>query len=69
MLPGTWHYGVSTGTIWPVVSILWMGETEILIYNFYLRVAEYTIVWADTVLGYTNMLLVHLATNKQQPSV
>ena len=25
-LPGTWHYGVSTGTGWPDVSILWVRQ-------------------------------------------
>ena len=46
-LPGAWRYRVSTGTGWPDVSILWMGEVERLICNFYLSVAARIIVWAD----------------------
>ena len=38
-LPGAWHYRVSTGTGQPGVSILWLGEVEHLICNFYLSVA------------------------------
>ena len=33
-LPGAWCYRVSTGTGWPGVSILWLGEVERLICNF-----------------------------------
>ena len=38
-LPGTWRYGVSVGTGWPVVSTLQLGEVESLICNFCLGVA------------------------------
>ena len=38
-LPGAWHYRVSTGTGWPGVSILWLGEVDSLICNFYLSMA------------------------------
>ena len=56
-LPGAWHYRVSAGTGRPGVSILWLGEVERLICNFYLSVAARKIVWADPSLGYTSMLL------------
>ena len=46
-LPGAWRYRVSPGTCWPGVSILWLGEMESLICNFYLSVAAHKIVWAD----------------------
>ena len=36
---GAWCYRVSTGTGRPCVSILWLGEVESLICNFYLSVA------------------------------
>ena len=38
-LPGTSHYRVSAGTGQPGISILWLGEVESLICNFYLSVA------------------------------
>ena len=38
-MPGAWRYRVSAGTGWPVVSILWLGEMESLICNFYPSVA------------------------------
>ena len=38
-LPGAWRYRVSTGTGRHHVSILWVGEVESLICNFYLGVA------------------------------
>ena len=38
-LLGAWHYRVHTVTDWPGVSILWLGEMENLICNFYLSVA------------------------------
>ena len=38
-LPGAWQYRVSTGTGRPGVSILWLGEVELLICNFCLSVA------------------------------
>ena len=56
-LPGAWRYRVSTGTGWPSVSILWLGEVECLICNFYLSVAARKIVWADPSLRYTSVLL------------
>ena len=46
-LPGAWRYRVSTGTGRPGVSILWLGEIERWICNFYLSVAACKIVWAD----------------------
>ena len=56
-LPGAWHYRVSAGTGQPGVSILWLGEVESLICNFYLSVAARIIAWADPSLRYTSMLL------------
>ena len=56
-LPGAWRYRVSTGTGWPGVSILWLGEVEHLICNLYLSVAARKIVWADPSLRYTRLLL------------
>ena len=56
-LPGAWRYRVSTGTGRPGVSILWLGEVERLICNFYLSVAAHKIVWADPSLRYTSLLL------------
>ena len=56
-LPGAWRYSVSTGTGRPGVSILWLGEVERLICNFYLSVAARQIVWADPSLRYTSLLL------------
>ena len=56
-LPGAWRYRVSTGTGRPGVSILWLGEVERLICNFYLSVAAGKIVWADPSLRYTSLLL------------
>ena len=35
-LPGTWRYGVITGSGLPGVSILWLDETESLTCSFYL---------------------------------
>ena len=57
ILPGAWRYRVSTGTGRPGVSILWLGEVERLICNFYLSVAARTVVWADPSLRYTSLLL------------
>ena len=56
-LPGAWRYRVSTGTGRPGVSILWLGEVERLICNFYLSVAACKIVCADPSLRYTSLLL------------
>ena len=57
ILPGAWHYRVSTGTGQPGVSILWLGEVESWICNFYLSVTARIIVWAYLSLRYTIMLL------------
>ena len=59
-------YRVSTGTGQPGVSILWLGEVERWICNFYLSVAARKLVWADPSLRYTSMLLGRLSkpTNK-----
>ena len=46
-LPGAWRYRVSAGTGRPGVSILWLGEVERWICNFYLSMAASKIVWAD----------------------
>ena len=48
---------VSTETGRPGVSILWLGEVESWICNFYLNVAARKIVYADPSLRYTRMLL------------
>ena len=58
-LPGAWRYRVSTGTGRPSVSILWLGEMESLVCNFYLSVAARKSVWADPFLRYNCMLLRH----------
>ena len=61
-----WHYRVSAWTDRPGVSILWLGEVESLVCNFYLSVAAHKIVWADPSLRYTSMLWdVKQPTNKQ----
>ena len=64
-LPCTWLYRVSTRTGRPGVSILWLGEVERWICNFYLSVAARKIVSADQSLRYTSLLLGRWATNKQ----
>ena len=56
-LPGAWRYRVRAGTGRPGVSVLWMGEVESLICNFYLSVAARKIVCADPSLRYTSLLL------------
>ena len=58
-LPGAWHYRVSAGTGRHGVSILWLGEMESLICNFYLSVAARKTAWADPSLRYNCMLLGH----------
>ena len=69
-LPGAWHYRVSAGTGWPSVSILWLGEVQCLICNFYLSVAARNIVCADPSLRYTSMLPdVKQPTNKPTHSI
>ena len=64
-LPGAWHSRVGTGTGRPGVSILWLGEVESWIYNFYLIVTARQIVRADLSLRYTSMLLGRQASNQQ----
>ena len=66
VLPGAWRYTVSTGTGWPSVSILWLGEVESLICNFCLSVAERKIVWADLSLRYTCCWDIKQPTNQLQ---
>ena len=56
-LPGVWCFRVSAGSGWPGASILWLGDMESLICNFYLSVAARKIVWADPSPRYTGMLL------------
>ena len=56
-LPGTSRYRINAGTGWPGVCILWLGEVESFICNFYLNVVALTLVWADLSLRYTRMLL------------
>ena len=56
---GMWLYGVSTWTGLPGVSIVWLGEIANLICNFYFSIAVCTIVWVDSSLRYTSMLLRH----------
>ena len=56
-LPGSWRYRVSAGTGRPGVSVLWLGEVEILICSFCLSVAARQIVWANPSLRYTRLLL------------
>ena len=56
-MPGAWHYRVSAGSGRPGVSILWLGEAESLICNFYLSVAARKVIWADPSLRYISMLL------------
>ena len=41
VLPGAWRHRVSAGTGQRGVSILWLGEVESLISNFYLSVAAH----------------------------
>ena len=64
-LPGAWCYRVCAGTGRPGVSILWLGEVDSWICNFYLSVAAGKIVWADPSLRYTRMMLERWATNQQ----
>ena len=61
-LPGAWRYWVSAGTGRPGVSILWLGEVESWICNFYLSVAARKI---DPALRYTCCWDVKQPTNKQ----
>ena len=67
-LPGIWHDTVSARTGWPGISILWLGEADSLICNFYLSVATHTTVWADpfwdTLACYWN---VYQPTNNNKP--
>ena len=50
-LPGAWHYRVSAVTGRPGVSILWLGEVESLICNFYLSVADPSLTYTSMLLG------------------
>ena len=68
-LPGAWHYRVSAGTGQHGVSILWLGEVESLICNFYLSVAAHKIVCADPSLRYTSMFLGCKTSNIQSVSI
>ena len=43
-LPDAWHVRVSAGTGWHGVSIVWLGEVESLICNFYLSETARTLV-------------------------
>ena len=43
-LPGAWCYRVSAGTGRPGVSMLWLGEMESLVCNFYVSMAARKIV-------------------------
>ena len=65
-LLGAKRYRVSARTGWPSASILWLGEVESLICNFYLGVATLKMVWADPSLRYTSMLLGHLLVMNMQ---
>ena len=65
-MPGAWRYRVSAGPSLPGVSILWLGEVESLIYNFYLSVTARQLVWADRSLRYTSMLLGLESRNQQR---
>ena len=56
-LPGAWCYRDSAGTGRSSVSLLWLGEMESLVCNFYLSVAARKIVWTDPSLRYSSMLL------------
>ena len=68
--PGAWRYRVNAGTGWPGVSILWLGEVESLICNFYLSVAARQIDWADPPLRYTACCLdVKQASNQIHPMI
>ena len=55
--PGAWRHRISAGIGWPGVSILWLGEIESLICNFYTSVAAHKIVFRDQSLRYTRPLL------------
>ena len=53
-LSGAWRYRVSAGTGRPGVSILWLGEVDSWICNFYLSVAARRIVCVDPSLRTSN---------------
>ena len=69
ILPGAWHYRVSSGTGPPGVSILWLGEMESLICNFYLSVAAFKLALANPSLRDTSILLGHKQPTDQQTSL
>ena len=67
-LPGAWHYRVSTGTGRPGVSILWLGEVERWICNFYLSVTARKIVWADPSLRSAQTICSACCWDVKQPT-
>ena len=56
-LSGAWRYRFSAGTGRLSVGILWLAETESLVWNSYLSVAARKLVWTDPFLRYTRVLL------------
>ena len=64
-LPGAWRYRVSAGTGCPGVSILWLGEMESLICNFYLSVAARKLVRADPSLSEIHSHVAWTLSNQQ----
>ena len=67
-LPGTLHYRVSAWSGWPDVSILWLGEMESLICNFYLSVAH--IKLSEQILPWDTLACcwdIKQPTSKQNP--
>ena len=59
-LLGAWCYRASAGTGWPGVSILWQGEIESLICNFYLSVVYERIAGTLSNQQTTSLFLVWL---------
>ena len=57
--------GIKVRFDWPGVSILWLGDVEILICNFFLSVAAHTLIWAGLSLRYTSILMGCKATNQE----
>ena len=68
-LPDARRYSVSAQTGRPGVTILWLGEMESLICNFYISVAARTTVWTDPSLRITSMLLGRSEPNKQTDDI
>ena len=58
-LPGAWHYRLSTGTGWPSITILWLGEMRSLICSFCFREEAWKLVYAgsplDTLVCWTDV--------------